>query len=43
MVKVPLREPKTAPPENVAFIAPTIALLLSVLKKARKFGDAITS
>jgi len=37
-----MREPNTAPPENVELIAPIIGLVLSVLKKSWKFGESIT-
>jgi hypothetical protein len=37
-----IREPNTAPPENVELIAPMIALFLSVWKKCRKLGESMT-
>lgn len=43
MVKPPINEPKTAPPENVLLMAPIIGVPLDVLKNDRKSSDAITS
>ena len=37
-----INEPKKAPPENVALIAPIIGDVLSVWKNARKLGDWMT-
>jgi hypothetical protein len=37
-----MSDPKTAPPENVALIAPIIGEVLSVRKKVRKLGDWMT-
>jgi hypothetical protein len=43
MVRPPINEPKTAPPENVLLIAPMIGVPLEVSKKDRKSSDAMTS
>lgn len=37
-----INDPNTAPPENVALIAPMIGDVVSVSKKARKLGDRMT-
>ena len=41
-LRLTLREPITAPPENVELIAPMIALVLSVLKNSKKLGESMT-
>jgi hypothetical protein len=38
-----MNDPNTAPPENVALIAPMMLDLGSVLKKLRKWGDWMTT
>jgi hypothetical protein len=43
MVSPPDKAPIQAPPAKVDMIAPSIGEALSVLKKLRKFCDAITS
>jgi hypothetical protein len=37
-----MREPNTAPPENVELMAPMMGLVLSVWKKSWKFGESMT-
>jgi hypothetical protein len=37
-----MRDPNTAPPENVELIAPMVADASVVLKNVKKFGDWIT-
>ena len=38
-----IKEPNTAPPENVELIAPIIALVFVVWKNQRKLGESMTA
>lgn len=42
ILKAYINEPNTAPPENVALIAPMIGDVLLVSKNERKLGDPMT-
>lgn len=43
MVKPPMSEPKTAPPEKVETIAPIMALVSVVWKNVKKFSLLMTT